>query len=120
MSLDLDIFRIQGAIVVRCSGRIVFGDESDELRRTILSLLGESKQLVLNLAWVAHIDSTGLGTLVASFISATHHGGEIKLAGLSPLSERLLKTTNLDRLFDVYRSSEEAVESFLTQRQATG
>ena len=120
MSLNLDIFRSEGAITIRCRGRIVFGQEADELRRTILSLLGESKQLVLNLAWVAHIDSSGLGTLVASFISARHHGAEIKLAGLSPAAERLLKTTSLDRLFEVYHSSEEAIQSFKIHRQAAG
>jgi hypothetical protein len=48
----------------------VFGDESDELRRAILKFLNQSKRMVLNLASIAYIESSGLDTLVTSFIFA--------------------------------------------------
>jgi anti-sigma B factor antagonist len=90
----------------------VFGEEADELRRAILSLLKETQRIVLNFAWIEYIDSCGLGALVASFISARHRGAEIKLAALSPLTRQLLTTTKVDRLFEVYDSTEEAIKSF--------
>lgn len=70
MGLSLDAFKTQEVTVVRCRGRIVFGKEADELRRILqyFSLLNESKRIVLDLGWVAYVDSAGLGTLVASFI----------------------------------------------------
>lgn len=68
--LNLDISRTNGIVVVRCHGRIVFGKEADELRRVVLGLLNESRQIVLNLDRTPYIDSSGLDTLVASFISA--------------------------------------------------
>ncbi len=112
MALKLDISRAEDIAVILCRGRIVFGEETDELRRTVLGLLNETKRIVLNLAGIAHIDSSGLGTLVASLISARNRRAEIKLAALSPKAQRVLRITNMGRLFEVYESTEEAVHSF--------
>jgi anti-sigma B factor antagonist len=112
VALELDVYRIEGTAVVRCRGRIVFGEEADNLRRVLLGLLTETKRIVLNFAWIAHIDSSGLGTLVASFISARHRGAAIKFAALSPMAQRALTTTHVDRLFEIYDSTEDAIESF--------
>jgi anti-sigma B factor antagonist len=112
MALNLDVSRTEDIAVVRCRGRIVFGEEADELRRVVLSLLNETKRIVLNLAWIEHMDSCGLATLVASFISARNRGAEIKFAALSPQARRVLTITHVDRLFEVYDSTEEALESF--------
>jgi hypothetical protein len=51
MALILDVSRTDDIAVVRCRGRIVFGEEADELRRVVLGLLNETKRIVLNLAW---------------------------------------------------------------------
>jgi anti-sigma B factor antagonist len=118
MALNLDVSRTGDIAVVRCRGRIVFGEEADELRRVVLGLLNETQRIVLNLAWIEHIDSSGLGTLVASFISARHRGAEIKFAALSPRVRRALTTTNVDRLFEVYDSTEEAIGSFRPHPEA--
>ena len=112
MALILDVSRTEDIAVVRCRGRIVFGEEADELRRVVLGLLNETKRIVLNLAWMGQIDSSGLGTLVASLISARNRGAEIKLAALSPKARRVLTSTHVDRLFEVYESPEEAIKSF--------
>jgi anti-anti-sigma factor len=66
MALGLDVSRTDDVAVVRCRGRIVFGEEADELRRVVLGLLNETQRIVLNLLWIEDIDSSGLGTLVAS------------------------------------------------------
>jgi anti-sigma B factor antagonist len=118
MALNLDVSRTGDIAVVRCRGRIVFGEEADELRRAVLGLLNETQRIVLNLAWIEHIDSSGLGTMVASFISARHRGAEIKFAALSPRARRALKSTNVDRLFEVYDSTEEAIKSFPSHPEA--
>ena len=118
MALSLDVSRTEDIAVVRCSGRIVFGEEADELRRVVLGLLKETRRIVLNLIWIEHIDSSGLGTLVASFISARHRGAEIKFAALSPRARRVLTSTNVDRLFEVYDSTEQAIKSFCSHPEA--
>jgi anti-anti-sigma factor len=60
----------------------VFGKEADELRRIVLGLLNENGRIVLNLGSVDYLDSTGLETLIALFISARNRKAEIKFAAL--------------------------------------
>jgi len=76
MKLRLDVTRQMGVAVVRCQGRIVFGQEVDELRLTVLSLLKETNRVVLHLADIEQIDSEGLAGLVGVFISARNRGCE--------------------------------------------
>jgi anti-sigma B factor antagonist len=112
MALNLQVSRSNDIAVVLCRGRIVFGEEADELRRVILDLLNETKNIVLNFAWVAQLDSSGLGTLVALFISARHRRAKIKFAAPSPAARRVLKTTRVDDLFEIYDSTDDALGSF--------
>ena len=114
MQLRLDVARLADpdVAVVRCRGRIVFGQEVDELRLIVLSLLKETNHVVLHVAGVEQIDSEGLAALVGLFISARNRGGELKLADLSPKSREVLRVTQLDKIFEIYRSDAEAVESF--------
>ena len=113
MALSLDVFKTDGVVVVHCRGRIVFGVESDELRRVLLGLLKETKGIVLNLASITHIDSSGLDTLVASFISARNRRAEIKFAALPLGVRRVLTITKVDQIFEIYGSLEEAVKAFV-------
>ena len=120
MALKLDISRTKDIVVVRCRGRIVFGEEADDLRAVILNLLKETQRIVLNFLWVEHMDSGGLGTLVASFISARNRGAEIKFAALSPRVRQVLRTTTVDQIFEVYESTEDAIKSFHYPEAAAG
>jgi anti-sigma B factor antagonist len=118
VALTLDISRTEDIAVVRCRGRIVFGEEADELRRIVLGLLNESQRIVLDFAWIEYVDSTGLGVLVASLISARHHGAQIKLAALGPRTRQVLAIATVDRLFEIYPSGDEAIKSFHSRPEA--
>ncbi|HXY48346.1 MAG TPA: STAS domain-containing protein [Terriglobales bacterium] len=118
MALKLDLSRTKDIVVIRGRGRIVFGEEADELRRVILGLLNETHRIVVNLAGIESIDSSGLGVLVASFISARNRGAKIKFAALSTQVRGVLTTTKIDRFFEIYDSSQEAIESFYPDPEA--
>jgi anti-sigma B factor antagonist len=120
MALNVDVSRSADIAVVRCRGRIVFGQEADELRRIVLGLLNQTQRIVLDFAWIEYVDSTGLGVLVASLISARHHGAQIKLAALGPRTRQVLAIATVDRLFDIYPSADEAVKSFYSLPKAAG
>jgi anti-sigma B factor antagonist len=98
-----------GILVVDCSGRIVFGEESALLRETVKKTVAENNRIVLNLGEVSYIDSGGLGTLVALRTTAQNAGGTIKLASLTKRVGDLLQVTKLLTVFDVYNSEAEAV-----------
>lgn len=112
MQLRLSTRTVDGITVVDCDGRLVFGEESANLRDTVKSLLSQNNQLVLNLGGVNYIDSGGLGTLVALYTTARSAGGAIKLAALTQRVGDLLQVTKLLTVFEVYDSVEEAVQSF--------
>jgi anti-sigma B factor antagonist len=101
-----------GILVVDCSGRIVFGEESSLLREKIKQAVMENNRIVLNLGEVNYIDSGGLGTLVALRITAQNAGGAIKLTNLTKRVGDVLQITKLLTVFDVYNSEAEAIESF--------
>jgi steroid delta-isomerase-like uncharacterized protein len=101
-----------GIIVVYLSGAILFGEESASLRALVKDLLNESRYIVLDLGEVTHIDSEGLGTLVASYVSARKIGGNIKLANLGSRANEALRITRLITVFEVFDKTEDAVASF--------
>jgi anti-sigma B factor antagonist len=103
---------MEGVLVVDCSGRLVFGEESASLRDLVKKLLAQSPKLVLNLREVNHIDSGGLGTLVSLYTSARNAGGAVKLASLSQRVGDLLQITKLLTIFEVFDNEEAAARSF--------
>jgi len=112
MQLKLSTRTVKDVVVVDCEGRIIFGEESADLRDTMKMLIGQSKRIVLNLAGVTYIDSGGLGTLVALYTTAHNAGGSIKLCNLSQRVGDLLQVTKLLTIFEVYDSEEKAIEAF--------
>jgi len=103
---------IKGVLVVDCSGRVVFGEESASLRETVKKLLAQTPKVVLNLREVNYIDSGGLGTLVSLYTSARNAGGAVKLARLSQRVGDLLQITKLLTIFEVFDDEEAAAKSF--------
>ena len=112
MQLQMDVVRKGEVALVRCRGRIVFGQEVDELRLSVLSLLKKTNRVVLHLAGIDQIDSEGLAGLVGLFISARNRGGELKLAEVSPKCREVLRVTRLDEVFGTYQSTDEAIAAF--------
>ena len=76
MQLKLATRNVDGILIVDCSGRIVFGDESSLLRETVKKAISENNRIILNLGEISYIDSGGLGTLVALRTTAQNAGGE--------------------------------------------
>lgn len=112
MQLKISSRTVDGILVLTCSGRIVFGDESSLLRDTVKQAIPINNKIVLNLGEVNYIDSGGLGTLVALHTTAHNAGATIKLANLTKRVGDLLQVTKLLTVFDVHNSEYEALESF--------
>lgn len=112
MALKLTTRNQNGITIIQCNGRIVFGDESTQLRDQVKSALGQSKKVILNLGGVSYIDSGGLGMLVALYTSARSGGGDIKLANLTQRVGDILQITKLSTVFEVYEGEQNAINAF--------
>ena len=79
----------------------------------INDLMGNgNKKIVLNLAEVNYVDSSGIGVLVSSLTSVRKQGGELKLVNITKRIRDLLQITKLYSLFDIKDDEATAVASF--------
>jgi anti-sigma B factor antagonist len=99
--------------IVDILGRIVLGDETGALRDTVRDLIAQGKKkIILNLAGVDYIDSSGVGELVGSFTTVRNSGGELKLLNLTQKVHDVLHVTKLYTVFDIKDDEFKAVRSF--------
>lgn len=115
MSLSLDSRHCGRVIVIKCAGRIVAGEEITVLDACITRGLLESKHIVLQLAEVTRVDSTGMGLLVRFLSHTRNRSGDLRLAGCPPFLTNLLNLTKLSTIFRLYDSEDEAIVSFLKE-----
>ena len=69
-------------------------------------------QVLVNMADVPYIDSTGLGVLASKYVTLRRRNGQLKLCNISPRTRRVLETTKLLSVFEVFATEAEAVSSF--------
>ena len=119
MALALESRTVGDVQVVMCRGRLVGGEESAALERCIAGLLTDRPYIVLDLADLQFIDSSGLGLLVRCLARARSAGGGLKLCAVSPKIGEVLRVTRLSSSFDAYDTEDEAVAAFY-RRDATG
>ena len=113
MSMKVTTRQVDGVTILDLSGRITLGEGSVQLRDAIRDLLAKgSKQILLNLADVNYIDSSGIGELVSAYTTVRNQGGELKLLNLTKKVHDLLQITKLYTVFDVKDDEASAVASF--------
>jgi anti-sigma B factor antagonist len=121
MSLKMTNSEVDGVSVVELDGRIALGEESNSLREKLKSLVAAGKtKIILNVANIKYIDSTGLGTLVAAHVSAKTQGAAVRLCHLGQKFHDVLQVTKLLTVFDVYDTQAAAVSSFQGARATAG
>ena len=113
MSVKLTTRQVGDVTVVDAAGRITLGEGASTFRDKIRDLVtGGNKKLLLNLAEISYIDSSGIGELVSGFTTVTNQGGSVKLLNLTKRVQDLLQITKLYTVFEVFDDETKAVRSF--------
>src|ERR1700752_2358571 len=113
MALRVTYRDASGVTVVDIGGRIRLGEGTPVLRRTIRELLEDNRPLILlNLADVDYIDSSGIGELVSAYTGVKNRGGNLKLLQLTKKVHDLLQLTKLFPVFEVYSDENSALRSY--------
>jgi anti-sigma B factor antagonist len=100
-------------IILDCSGKITLGEGTMAVRNAVRDILKENgKKIILNLADVNYIDSSGIGELVSTYTSVRKEGGQFKLLNLTKKIHELLQITKLLTVFEVFENEQTAVASF--------
>jgi anti-sigma B factor antagonist len=109
--------RQQGNVtIVNVTGRITQGEGNLALREIVRDLVDKGQnRIVLNLADVNYIDSSGVGELVKTHTTLRHQNGQLKLANLNKRVHDLLNLTRLSAVFDIHKDEASAIESLRGQ-----
>lgn len=114
-NLNINERRVGNVTILDIDGNLRIGEGSVVLQKAIRRLSAEGQnQILLNLAHVAYIDSSGLGELVAAHVALGKSSGQIKLLHLTHRVHELMTITKLLTVFDAYETESEALDSFKT------
>ena len=118
MALEIHRREREGVTILDMKGRITVGAEAGALREAVAACVTDGiKQLVLNLAHVDFIDSTGLGAVVMCSTTMRKNGGVVKLLNLNRRNIELLVMTKLATVFETFNDETDAVNSFFPDRK---
>jgi anti-sigma B factor antagonist len=99
--------------ILDCSGKITLGEGTMAVRNAVRDILKDNgKKIVLNLADVNYIDSSGIGELVSTYTTVTNNGGQLKLLNLTKKIQELLAITKLLTVFQVFDNEQKVLASF--------
>ena len=103
----------EGVTILEPKGKITIGVGDVALRDAVHEALkAGATNILIHLAGVSHIDSSGVGELVSSYTTVTNRGGKLKLLDLPSKVADILQMTQLITVFEVYEDEDEAVASF--------
>jgi anti-sigma B factor antagonist len=113
VSVKLTIRKVGDVTVIDAVGRITLGEGASTFRDQVRDLAAAGdKKLLLNLAEVTYIDSSGIGELVSGFTTIANQGGHLKLLHLTKRIQDLLQITKLYTVFEVFEDEATGVRSF--------
>ena len=111
--MKLSVRKVKDIIVLDVEGKIVLGDGDVEIKKTVDNLLQKGNtNIVLNLAKVPYLDSSGLGEIIRCFTALRRSGGNFKLLAPNQRIIDLLNITKLLNVFDCYDNESSAIKSF--------
>jgi anti-sigma B factor antagonist len=111
--LDISVRKRGETQLIQLRGQLRLGAAVDELRKVIEeSVANGDTRIVINLAEVPMIDSSGIGLLVRFLASTKQRGGSLKLVQPSKFAVQTLRLVGVLNLFEIFEDDEAAVGSF--------
>jgi anti-sigma B factor antagonist len=119
VNFSVSVRQTDGVSLVDVNGRLT-SFESRAFQELIVGLLKDGQtNIVLNLTGLEYLDSSGIGELARSYMSVVKRGGAMKVVGLAPRVEEILKVTQLYQVFPEFPDEASALESFSALRNAS-
>lgn len=107
----------EGIRILDLHGSLVAGEPCQVLREKSTADLASKPRVIVNLANVDYIDSSGLGMLVNCFSTLERAGGGLRILSPSERDMELMVLTKLATVFQVFNDEQEAVNSFFPDRE---
>lgn len=111
--MDLRVEASQtGTAVVRLDGRLDLVSAGEAKQRLVEAVDGGQRRLVVDMANVDFVDSSGLGAIVGVLKAARQAGGDLRIARPTSQLRSILELTMLDRVLRPYETVEEALTGY--------
>jgi anti-anti-sigma factor len=111
--MNVNVRQAGDVTILDLKGKITIGSGDVALRQAIQEVMGGgANKVLINMADVSTIDSSGIGELVSAYTTATNRGARLKLMNLPAKVTDILTITQLITVFDVYDSEAEGISSF--------
>lgn len=109
--------KIEGDVaILSLSGKMMGGPETQELQTHVKGLLNDKlNKVVVDLAKVKWMNSSGLGALMGSLTSMRNADGDLRIANVTEKVKSLLMITQLITIFKTYESVDRAVASYIKE-----
>lgn len=102
-----------GAVVLELKGNVMGGEDTKDFNEHLHKLIDEDKKnLIVDLADVKFMNSSGLGMLIGGLTTMKKADGNMKLARVTEKIESLLIITKLITIFETFETVDAAVESY--------
>lgn len=108
--MSIEVRTEKGISIVALNGDVDL-QFSPKLRKKLLELLADRRDVLVDLAEVRYIDSSGVASLVEAYQTARKHGTRFGLVGVSAAAMRVLQLARLDRVFSIFPTLDEAIAS---------
>jgi anti-sigma B factor antagonist len=123
MAMGLEISKrvVNGVTILDLQGRATIGANTDKLDHELRRLVtGGTLNILVNLAQVTMMDSSGIAAMVGTYVSLTREGGSLKLSRPSSRVREVLRVMRLLDSIPTFDNEMEALASFGATAQSAG
>jgi anti-anti-sigma factor len=120
--MDLETKNIGGITVIELTGRMTVDNIyslTKSIERNVFPFTGKiedsagksTSSVILDMAGVEAIDSSGIGTILFLAKKCRALGGELKIASVPPEVKMVIQIVNFDKIFHIFNTLDDAVKS---------
>jgi anti-sigma B factor antagonist len=110
--MDISVERVNDVAVASMPVAELDAANAAEFKRDMAPVLDVHPKVVLDLARLRFVDSSGLGAFLSCLRKATEKGGDLKLCGVSKQVRTAFELVRMHRILDIYGTCEEATRAF--------
>jgi anti-anti-sigma factor len=105
-------------IVVKLDGEFLDAKEASAFKEKVFDVLSKEthNKCIFNMGSLQFVDSSGLGTFLSILRKLNSQGGDLKLTHVTDPVRTLFQVVRMHKLFEIYHSVEDAIESFNTNK----
>lgn len=117
-NLDIQQREREGIAILDLHGKLVMGGSDIALRDCVQSLFDPgNRQLILDLAKISEIDTSGMGVLLLLAEQYRNGGGKLVLFNVAHTHGEVYEMARLETVVEIYRDELDAVNSFFPDRK---